>query len=248
MKRMPEPRPDLAHWPAPAEPLSLGSDDVHVWVLELEAAPPRVEALGAVLSDDERERASRFRFPALRRQFSVAHAGLRTILGRYLGVHPASLVFQYGDRGKPFLDPCLGRERLEFNLSHSSELALVAVASGRVVGVDLERKEWKDSLEGVATRYFSPGECEILMGRDTPAAKADCFFSLWSRKEAILKATGEGITDLTRVEVLPELRVSGDEVDATRWTLHDLPPIDGFGAALAVEGEGARISCWRWEG
>lgn len=248
MKRMPEPRPDLSHWPVPTASPSLGPDDVHVWILELEAEPPRVDALRVVLGEEERERASKFKFPELKRRFTVAHAGLRTILGRYLRLPPAILVFRHTDRGKPSLDPCFGKERPEFNLAHSSDLALLAVASTRVVGVDLERKEWNDSLEDVARRYFSPGECEILKARSTPDGKAECFFSLWSKKEAILKATGEGISDLTRVEVLPELRVTGDEVDAARWALHDLPPIDGFGAALAVEGEDARISCWRWEG
>ena len=248
MKSMPDPRPDLAHWPVPGGELSLGADEVHVWILELEAAAPRLEELGAVLSEDERERASRFKFPELRRRFTVSHAGLRIILGRYLGMNPGSIVFQYAERGKPSLDPSLGRELPEFNVAHSSELALVAVSSGRVVGVDLERKQWKDSLEDVATRYFSRGECGILRDATTTTEKADCFFSLWSMKEAILKATGEGITDLTRVEVLPELKVTGDEVDATRWKLHDLSPIAGFGAALAVEGAGVRLSCWRWEG
>ena len=130
----------------------------------------------------------------------------------------------------------------------SSELALVAIAPDRVVGVDLERKQWKASLKNIATRFFSPGECGILENAATTTEKADCFYSLWSMKEAILKATGEGIADLTKVEVLPELKSSGDEVDAARWRLHDLSPIDGFGAALAVEGEGARLSLWRWEG
>ena len=248
MKSMPDPPPDLSHWPVPKEQPSLGADEVHVWILELEVAAPRLEELGAVLSRDERERASKFRFPELRRRFTVSHAGLRMILGRYLGMNPGSIVFQYAERGKPSLDPRLGRELPEFNLAHSSELALVAIAPDRVVGVDLERKQWKASLKDIATRYFSPGECGILEDAATTTEKADCFYSLWSMKEAILKATGEGIADLTRVEVLPELKATGDEVDAARWRLHDLSPIAGFGAALAVEGEGARLSCWRWEG
>jgi len=248
MKSMPDPPPDLTPWPVPDEHPSLEAGDVHVWVLELETTAPRVVELAALLSDDERERAAHFKFPGLRRRFTLSHGGLRIILGRYLGVHPGSITFQYSERGKPSLDASLGRELPAFNLSHSSELALLAVSPGRVVGVDLERKDWKDSLEDIAGRYFSTRECGILQGASAPPAKADCFFHLWTMKEAILKATGEGISDLTRVEVLPELRVSGDEVDASRWALHELPSIAGFGAALAVEGEGARVRCWRWEG
>ena len=116
-----------------------------------------------------------------------------------------------------------------------------------MVGVDLERADWKDSLEDVATRYFSRRECGILRDAAGPSGKAKCFFRLWTMKEAILKATGEGIRDLTKVEVLPTLHVTGDEVDASRWVLHELPPIDGFGAALAVEGAGALVSCFRWK-
>jgi 4'-phosphopantetheinyl transferase len=248
MKSMPDPPPDLTHWPVPDEHPSLRAGDVHVWILDLEATGPRVVELETLLSDDERARAARFKFPGLRRRHIVSHAGLRVILGRYLDRHPASLAFRYSERGKPSLDPGLGPELPEFNLSHSSELALVAVSPLRVVGVDLERQDWKDSLEDVAKRYFSSRECGILRDAPSPSEKADCFFHLWTMKEAILKATGEGITDLTRVEVLPELKVTGDEVDASRWTLHDLPPIAGFGAALAVEGDGARVTCWRWEG
>ncbi len=167
MKSMPDPPPDLSHWPVPKEQPSLAADEVHVWILELEVAASRLEELGAVLSGDERERASRFKFPELRRRFTVSHAGLRMILGRYLGMNPRSIAFQYAERGKPSLDPSLGRELPEFNLAHSSELALVAIAPDRVVGVDLERKQWKDSLEDVATRYFSPGECGILKSATT---------------------------------------------------------------------------------
>jgi 4'-phosphopantetheinyl transferase len=248
MKTMPDPPPDLSHWVVPKSQPCLGADEVHVWILELDVAARRLEDLGAVLSGDERERASRFKFPELRRRFTVSHAGLRIILGGYLGMNPGSIAFQYAERGKPSLDASLGWELPEFNLAHSSELALIAIAPDRVVGVDLERKQWKDSLADVATRYFSRGECGILGNAATPTEKADCFFSLWSMKEAILKATGEGITDLTKVEVLPELKAVGGEVDAARWKLHDLSPIAGFGAALAVEGGGAQLSFWRWEG
>lgn len=247
MKSMPDPPPDLTRWHLPKEHPSLEPDAVHVWILPLEVAGSRLGELGQLLDPEERERAARFKLPGLGRRFTVSRAGLRILLSRYLGTEPERLTFRYGSRGKPFLSPWRGQDHPQFNLAHSSELALVAVASGRIVGIDLERKQWKDSLQDIAKRYFSPTECELLQREVSREAKADRFFALWSMKEAILKATGEGIADLTKVEVQPELRALSDEFDLMRWRLHEVTPIAGFSAALAVEGEGARVSCWRWE-
>ncbi len=239
----------LDPWCTPPSPPRLGRDEVHVWLVELDVAPPRLEELRAVLSADERERAERFVFSKLRRRFVVAHAVLRMVLGQYVETDPSRLAFRYAAHGKPALESDPGHSVPKLNLAHSSDLALIAVSLDRVVGVDLEKKHWRESLEGVASRYFSAKECELIHGA-SPESKADCFFSLWAKKEAILKATGDGIFALTRIEVWPELKVrSGRDrapPAAAGWTLADLPPIPGFASALAVAGSGARLAFWHW--
>ena len=197
-----------------------------------------------MLSPEEQVRARRFHAERHRRRFVVAHGALRQILGTYLERQPETLAFAAGPNGKPSLagdEP--GRRRLEFNLSHSGDLALVAVAWDRPVGVDLE--EWERDMNHLelAERFFSPAERESLRAL---AASADDlvrgFFAAWSRKEAYLKASGHGVTrglhhfDVTLTPHEPA-RLLADRRDAEaleRWRMVALPPAPGFSGALVA--------------
>jgi 4'-phosphopantetheinyl transferase len=216
---------------------------VHVWRVRLD--PPReLDALWSLLSSDEQARARRFHAERHRRRFVVAHAALRRILGAYLERQPESLLFTSGANGKPSLaGQDAGRRRLEFNLSHSADLALVAVAWDRPVGVDLE--EWKLDMEhlALAERFFSPAEREAL--RALTASKDDLvrgFFAAWSRKEAYLKASGLGVTrglhhfDVTLAPHEPARLVADRrDMDALeRWRMVALSPAPQYSGALVV--------------
>jgi 4'-phosphopantetheinyl transferase len=207
----------------------------------------------ATLAPVERERAARFRFERDRNRFMVGRGALREILGHYLQIDPIKVEFIYGPHGKPLLADN-GREGgWQFNLAHSDALALVGVTCAGNIGVDIERIRPVNDVDELVARFFCPREIaafHALPEEQKPIA----FFNLWTRKEAWLKATGEGIGhSLNRVEVaflpgeaarllsLPEGPHAGDY-----WTLHQLDPAPGFAAALAVRAADRTLACWRW--
>jgi 4'-phosphopantetheinyl transferase len=232
----------------------LPADAAHVWRAALDVDPAPFER---VLSPEEREHAARFRFERGRERYTVARGVLRALLGAYLACAPQDLRFVYGARGKPALEPGV----LEFNVAHSHDLALIAVARGRRVGVDVEAvRELSDAAQ-IARRFFSAAECAALSA--VPAEQQlQAFFACWTRKEAFLKARGEGIAfgldqfDVTlapgepaRLLAVRDLRVpeGGTPGEAARWSLAALEPGPGFAGALAVEGPAA-VACYEFAG
>jgi 4'-phosphopantetheinyl transferase len=225
-----------------------------VWRASLDLPAPRIQALQHDLSEEELQRAERFHFQRHRGRFIAARGLLRTILGRYLKTDPGLLRFRYGPRGKPELGGEAGRSGLCFNISHSHGLALFAVTYGREVGVDVERIRSDLDGEKIAERFFSPREAAAL--RRLPAeVRQEAFFACWTRKEAYLKAIGEGIAlrlDQFDVSVSPGdpatlLSIHGDRAEASHWSLKALDPGPGYMGALAVKGDGWEPRCWRWE-
>lgn len=240
-------------WPAPPEGLSLAAGDVHLWSASLDLTQAAVDRLEATLSADEQQRADRFRSGQLRNRFIAGRATLRAILARYLAASPAAIAFQYNARGKPSLAPPWDRRGLGFNLSHAKGLALVAVAGGREVGVDVEFGPIRH-LAGMVARWFSAEEqrqWQALPAADQPAG----FFRAWTCKEAWLKALGAGLSlplEQVSVAVAPDepprlLSTGGDPREAGQWRLKCLPPAAGYVAAVAVRGPPPRLSTWRWE-
>ena len=225
--------------PRPHPPL--GAHDVHVWRVPLDDET-RVESYWALLDDEERRRATRFVRDVHRRRFIAAHGALRTILAGYLDARPTALAFVTGEHGKPALRDVTGRPPVEFNLSHSDDLALVAVARAHPVGVDLERWSEVEHLE-LAERFFSPGERSALRAlAHAPHLVEAGFFAAWTRKEAYLKATGQGITrglhhfDVALAPGEPA-RLLADRLDdqaTARWAMFALDPAPGYSAALVV--------------
>lgn len=224
-----------------------------MWRVSLALPPRRVQRLYLVLSPDERARADRFRFKEHRERFIAARGMLRTILGRYLDRPPEHLQFCYNPYGKPALKPG-GARGLDFNISHSQDMALYALAWDRPLGIDLEYLRDQDAaLEQLVARFFSPSEREAL--RKLPSEKKTlAFFKVWTRKEAYMKARGQGLTlplQQFTVSVAPDepARLLNDNHDpqaVTRWTLWDVDPGHGYVAALAARGASWRVACWQW--
>ena len=217
-----------------------------MWRAALDPPVHEVAALTALLSADEHARAARLRARERRRRFVVARGVVRTVLARYLGTDPASLRFEYGPRGKPRL----AATSLRFNLSHSHDLAVLAVTHGRELGIDVERIRDTVAVTPLATRFFSPAECAALEALPVDERRPG-FFRLWTRKEAYLKATGEGVSrELRAIDVTgpPDqwapVRV-GDVTDA-RFRVRDLGPGPAYVTALAMEGDDARVCAWQW--
>ena len=248
--------PPTLSWAHPPESLMLTNADVHVWVTSLDRSPPEINSLQQTLTPDEQARAKRFRFEKHRDNFIVGRGVLRAILSRYLAVCPSQLHFEYTSYGKPMLAEA-GRqnapasEALNFNLSHSHELALYAVTQEQEIGVDVEYIRTNVDVLGIAKRFFSAQEFSELQALPQ-AHQTETFFDCWTRKEAFIKAKGEGLSlplDQFDVSITPGnpaalLSTQWNPDEATNWSLQALTPAPGYAAALAVEGKGWHLQTW----
>ncbi|MEN6405138.1 MAG: 4'-phosphopantetheinyl transferase superfamily protein [Thermoguttaceae bacterium] len=229
---------------------TLSPGSLHVWRIRLELPPADVERLSDRLSDDERRRAERFVRDAGRRRYTIAHGALRTILGGYLQVAPSCVSLAVRPGGKPELSPAMNAPSLRFNLSHSGELAMLAVTWGREVGIDVECVRPTVDAENIVRRFFAPGEQSAWLAANDQE-RLPAFFRAWTRKEAYLKARGAGLAGgLDRFEVSltaeePARVVRGEEPWA-QWPLYDVSPGDGYTAACMVEppSDGPSIHDW----
>lgn len=238
--------------PAPAGPLALAPDEVHVWRASLRPPPHLLARLEAYLSPDERARAARFRFPEHRTAFVAGRGVQRDVLARYTGLAPAELAYREGSHGKPELDGAAAAG-IRFNVSNAGALALYAVTLRREIGVDLEQiKPMPDGMD-IARRFFSAPENEVFAA--LPEEVRDlAFFRCWTRKEAYIKAVGEGLSmPLDRFDVAfapgePAriLRTRGNPAEAERWSMLALEPGPGYVGAMAVEGAGWQAVLFDW--
>jgi 4'-phosphopantetheinyl transferase len=218
-------------------PFELDGRSVHIYAVHLDAPEAVAAQFYALLAHDERERAARFRFDRLRYSYTVTRGALRILLGRYLGADPAGIGFLYGSKGKPRLDP---PAPIEFNVSHSGTLAVYAFTKVRELGVDVEQIRPLADMQGVAARFFCAEESAELMALPS-ASRTQAFFLCWTRKEAYLKAIGDGLSvplDGFRVTLRPGepasmVHLAQDAAAAAAWTLHDLSLAPEYAAALA---------------
>jgi 4'-phosphopantetheinyl transferase len=216
-------------WPARSAPPELAAAEVHLWALPLDLAP--AASVLSVLSEEEQARARRL-VPTAGAQFAAARSALRTLLGAYLRAAPASLVLGVSAAGKPFLEDA---SWLRFNLAHSDALGLVAVAREIEVGVDVERRRAVRDAAALAARYFAPEEARELANLPEEM-RSDAFLRCWTLKEAVLKATGEGLS-----QPLDSFRVAGAPAG---WSLHALEPGTGYLGALAAKTPTCRRCCF----
>lgn len=190
---------------------------IEVVMAPLDPGPQTLAALAATLSDAERERARRLRFHRDRRRFIVARARLRELLAARLGARPDAIEFEYGKNGKPRL----AHGRLHFSVAHCDDVALYAFSRSSEVGTDIEAIRAVPEADAIAAQFFSPREYAAYLAL-APQERPLGFLQCWTRKEALAKATGEG---------LPEFL---GEFDSThKWCVHSFAPMPGFIAALA---------------
>lgn len=245
---------DTTGWPPSSNTPPLADNEVHVWAAPLDIAPGVLEKFRATLSPDEQERAAKYKFEKHRNRYIVARAVLRKILGNYLHAEPAALRFDYSTNGKPSLTPDFASTGIHFNLAHTDDLALIAVTRIGMIGIDVESVRPVKEMDALVARFFSAHESELFQNvavDQKPAA----FFNLWTRKEALLKATGEGITrslSLVEVSFLPGeparlLAISGDSTEAAGWTLRELSPAPGYTGAVAIQAQNISVRCRKWD-
>jgi 4'-phosphopantetheinyl transferase len=228
-------------WPRDRPAAAPGEGEVQLWLADLDRPPVPLEVLGESLDAEERKRAARFRFEAHRRRFIAGRGLLRRLLGRLSGTAPEALVFRYGAKGKPHL--VVPRVDLRFNLSHSANGALFAVARGRELGVDVEALRPMGDAEALVERFFHPAERRTFAAL-APESRVTAFFSGWTRKEAYLKARGDGLS-LPTTEFEVALTTGGplgligfdrEPTEVGRWSFEAFEPAREFLGAVAVEG------------
>ncbi len=241
----------VLEWKSPSPGLPLGPEDLHVWRAALDQPEAVRQRLYEYLAADEQARANRFYFQRDRRRFIVGRAVLRTILGAYMQSAPGELVFEAGPLGKPFL----AGSPLHFNASHSNELALVAVTRGQDVGIDVEYAYRPlDDADQLVERNFSSAE-RLAYSAIPPAERQAAFFRCWTRKEAFIKAIGEGLSHpLDRFDVAfapgqpaAILSIDGEPEAAQQWTLTSLELDGGYTCAVALLGRAWRLAGWLWD-
>jgi 4'-phosphopantetheinyl transferase len=232
-------------------PLVLPEDEVQLWRVDLGAVGADESRWQKVLSSDESTRASRFHFTRDRQRFVAARALLRTILAGYLATDPSSLSFAYSKKDKPSLGRAHAGSDVMFNVSHSGEIALLAFTRRREIGVDVEQVRRDFDVEAIARRFFSAHEQEQLAGLPNHE-KFEAFFRCWTRKEAYIKATGEGLSlplHQFDVSIAPEdrdalLSTRPDSSEAALWSLGEIPAGPGYVAALCVRGRDWHLRDW----
>lgn len=213
----------------------IGDDEVHLWSLALEA-----NEVFALLTDEERARAERFKMERIRRQFISSRGLLRRLLAGYLAIRPAAVSIIREPSGKPYLDPALGSD-IHFNVSHSDLLGVFAITRCRRIGVDIERWREMPQASSLIERFFTRREGELFQSLPESERLA-AFFRVWTRKEATLKAIGRGVQSLDQCDVTfcpgedeRVLRMGDDHAAAEKWLLRSWKPNDDFVAAVAVE-------------
>lgn len=239
-------------WPEPPPIRVLEPGWVHIYRLNLDLGDAFLPERWACLSQEEVQKAARFRTDDLSRRYKNTHSQLRHILASYLKMLPSEIRFSTGAHGKPSLEKT---SDVRFNLSHSSETGLVAICRGQEVGIDIEH--WRENVDrrALARRFFSPGEAEQISAYPDEK-QAGAFFACWTRKEAYIKGLGGGLSiplDSFEVSVasgnpvrLHNLAFGREPVPG--WSIFDLNAGAGFSAAVAVEGCIHGICCWTWKG
>lgn len=227
---------------------ALAAEEIHIWQATLDIGGDQADRWSRLLSDDERERAARFRFDVHRVRYIAGRAQLRMLLASYIGASPEELVFSYGANDKPSLPA----PAPYFNLSHSGGLALYAVTADAEVGIDVELYDTSFSNRGIPERFFAPDE--VLALRALPEElQPRGFLQLWTRKEAFIKARGDGLSlaldsfSVTLGEDRPSLvRTGWSQQEPAQWSVLDLSDKDGeFIAAVAAMTQGWSVVRYR---
>lgn len=222
----------------------MNTDEFHVWHIDIPVLKKQLYSLQELLSKDEIDRSNKFHFEKDRHKFTIVRGMLRKILASYLFINPQSIEFQYNEYGKPFLESM----PLHFNVSHSADFALCIVGSHFPVGIDIEHVHPIDDIEDIAAQFFSSNE--FLKLKSLPEReKVPAFYRCWTRKEAFIKAIGNGLSyplNEFEVSLLPDeaakiYSVQGSEAQASRWSLLSVSAPEGYEAACVIEGNSKKL-------
>lgn len=233
-------------WMSAPTPPALAEHELHVWRASLDVPPLLLRKLESALKADEKERAEKFVVPQARERFIAARGILRELLATYLEIDPANVALEYGSQGKPSLSSA-HKSKICFSVSHSLGMALFAFASGYEVGVDIEQIKANFKGMEIASHFFSSEEIAAL-AKLRPELAVDAFFGCWTRKEAYVKARGQGLSIPLRsftVNFALSKQLLPDERGAL-WSCCALEPAPGFAGAVVAAGENWSLKHWEW--
>jgi 4'-phosphopantetheinyl transferase len=239
-------------WGLVPESWRLSNGDVNIFCAALNQPTSSMKEFERTLDSGEISRSERFLLEADRSRFVVSRGILRRLLGLLSGTDPSKIRFRYSSHGKPSLDGSLSEKGIRFNMSHSNHLALYAFSIDREVGVDLEYIRPFEALKEFVDRFFS--EKEKIFLKNLPLNdRTESFFKLWTRREALLKALGQG---LTMAELFDPsggegerpglVGIKGNNENHPYYYVQQLKPAPNYVGAIAVEESNPRVNCWRW--
>jgi 4'-phosphopantetheinyl transferase len=241
----------MTAWLLPPSNPTLANHEVHIWKADLHCTEVELQHLSTLLAPDEQQRAARFYFEKDRHQYCVARGLLRLILSVYLSEHPSSLQFAYSPYGKPALQSRPHDDPLQFNVSHSHGIALYAVAQQDKVGIDVEYLRADFGWREIVEHYFSEREIQML-SQVPQSQQQQAFFDGWTRKEAYIKARGQGLSiplkqfDVSLAPGEPAALLHAQEDrDPTQWTIHALHPGENYAGAVAIQGRNPILRYWQ---
>lgn len=219
-------------------------NDIHVWQVDLTATEDNENNQLAVLSPDERMRANRFQFPEHRKRFIAARYYLRSMLSLYTGMPPEKITFAYTEHHKPYLqEPA--QSDIQFNIAHSDEMAVFTFTKQHIIGIDIEKMKIKNVVS-IAERFFSATEITALK-QLAPEAQIIGFYQLWSRKEAIIKAAGFGLSiPLSSFTVAADDRLEDISLENQPLSLVSIPIHPSYQSAIACGQRIRSVSVWRF--
>lgn len=229
--------------------VELTEKKIHIFLLHLEEHDEK--QLYDFLSDDEKERADRLKVELKKKQFIISRSVLRKIISNSINKPYDEIVFYYTEENKPFIKDKLNNKTIEFNVSHSEQCVLIAVTLDNKVGVDVEKINAKIDFESLSARFFSNKENEFLRSLQE-SKKLDAFYSIWTRKEAFIKATGKGIAyGLDNFSVCSDNKITSkvdieyEEALEENWFSFELMNIDQYKTALSTDNKEAEFIFYR---
>jgi 4'-phosphopantetheinyl transferase len=238
-------------WLNPPDKLILSDEEAHIWRADLEIDECFQSSFLKLLSSDEKNRAQKFRFAKNSQNFIAARGILRSLIGKYLEINPAEVSFQYSKFGKPGI---AHNNSLQFNISHSQNVALFAFTKRFTIGVDVEFVNPNIEAKDIATNFFSKNEILNLLALPEEQQSLG-FFNCWTRKEAFIKAVGEGLSfplDKFEVSLEPDkpaklLATHWEPEAVSKWSMYSMSPGANFVGSLVIEGLAQQVKFWNWQ-
>ncbi|MBD3184087.1 4'-phosphopantetheinyl transferase superfamily protein [Candidatus Poribacteria bacterium] len=238
---------------SPPSDIKLTDGFIDIWLGKLDQPDETIQSLMKSLSNSEINRAVKYRLDRDKNRFIVGRGILRDIIGRYLNMEPHVINFQYGKFGKPYLPDSYSDKKIKFNLAHSRGIAIYAFVSEKEIGVDVECVREMPDVDYIADSFFSSPEVSALRSVSEDQ-KQEAFFNCWTRKEAYIKALGDGLThslDQFSVSLIPgeepKILEIKNSPNPEKWSLRAFKTEDNYIAAVAVENCKRDMRFWKWK-